>query len=113
MNGSYLNPDDCAGYLANQVQYESMIPSALTTVDGEAFSGDALTSLDLDNGVLDSIGEYAFAGNTGLGFVRIPDSVTSIDDTAFDGCDQLVVICTVGSPAHYYAYEHGVLFVFD
>lgn len=33
-----------------------------------------------------SIGEKAFAGKTDLKYVRIPSSITSISDSAFDGC---------------------------
>jgi hypothetical protein len=45
---------------------------------------------------VNSIGEYAFYGCTGLTTMVVPDSVNSIDDYAFDSCSDLSSI-TFGS----------------
>ena len=42
--------------------------------------------------------------------ITIPDSVTSIDDTAFSGCENLTITASEGSYAHQFAQEHGIPF---
>ena len=41
----------------------------------------------------------------------IPDSVTAIADSAFDGCDALVITCIEDSYAHQYALAHDIPYV--
>jgi hypothetical protein len=50
-----------------------------------------LTSVTIPNSVT-SIGEYVFAGCSGLTSVTLPDSVTSIEDWAFSNCDGLTSV---------------------
>lgn len=59
---------------------------------------------------LTKIEKYAFA-NTALTEITIPKSVTSIDPTAFDGCEGLVIYCYTDSAAHQYAVDNGYEFV--
>ena len=59
---------------------------------------------------LQVIEKFAFA-NTALRNVSIPRSVTSIDPTAFDGCNELVIYCYTGSYAQQYAEDKGIDYV--
>lgn len=59
---------------------------------------------------LNKIEKYAFA-NTALTEITIPDSVTYIDPTAFDGCEDLVIYCTSDSYAHDFAEENQITHV--
>ncbi len=59
---------------------------------------------------LKKIEKYAFA-NTALTEVTISNSVTSIDPTAFDGCNDLVIKCYTNSAAHQFAIDNGFEFV--
>ena len=62
------------------------------------------------NDRIQSIGKFAFA-KTALKEITIPDSVTSIDPTAFDGCEDLVIYCNSGSYAHEFAEENQITHV--
>ena len=112
-NGGYPNLNDCAGYLASKLVFESTIPQSLSSIRQETFAGAAFTSVDLDNGKLKLIAEKAFAGCEKLCFVHIPESVTSIDDTAFQNCDNLIIVCTIGSEASDFAYRNGFMAVYN
>ena len=59
-------------------------------------AGNEITEVVIPEGT-ERIGDYAFAGCTGLTSVTIPDSVTSIGDGVFWDCDNLVG----------YEYENG------
>ena len=50
----------------------------------------------------------AFAGCSELKTITIPDSVTSIADDAFDGCDGLTIVCSDGSAAHEFAVGKSI-----
>ena len=41
----------------------------------------------------------------------MPDSVTSIDETAFDGSDSVVIFCAPGSYAEQYAEDNDIPFI--
>ena len=56
-------------------------------IDGETIEGELI----IPDGVT-SIGDYAFAGCTGLTSVIIPDSVTSIGESVFHSCSGLTSI---------------------
>ncbi len=58
-----------------------------------------------------AIGPEAFSDCTGLTRIVIPDSVVSIDSTAFDGRENdLVIIGSAGSAAEKYADAHNIAF---
>ena len=54
-----------------------------------------VTNLTISDSVT-SIGNFAFSGCEGLTSITIPDSVTSIGDSAFEGCEGLTSV-TIGS----------------
>ena len=54
-----------------------------------------VTNLTISDSVT-SIGNFAFSGCDGLTSITIPDSVTSIGDSAFEGCEGLTSV-TIGS----------------
>ncbi len=61
------------------------LPSAIKNIEESAFEGLSMTIVEIPNGC-ESIGKWAFKDCTKLTQIYIPASVTSIDDTAFDGC---------------------------
>ncbi len=67
------------------------IPSSVTSIGSEAFSGcSGLTSVTIPNSVT-SIRSYAFSGCSGLTSVTIPSSVTTIGENAFSGRLNLLI----------------------
>ena len=68
------------------------IPSTVDTIGNYAFYGcSGMTSVTIPDGVT-SIGYAAFSGCSGLTSVTIPDGVTSIDSWAFSGCSSLTSV---------------------
>ena len=71
---------------------EVVIPSSVTSIGEEAFSGcTEFTSITIPDSVT-NIGNWAFNGCTGLTSITIPNSVMSIGDSAFKGCTGLTSI---------------------
>ncbi|MCD7773605.1 MAG: leucine-rich repeat protein, partial [Ruminococcus sp.] len=66
---------------------------------------------EIDGYTVTSIGDSAFANNTSLTSVTIPETVTSIAANAFEGCDNLVIYCYSGSYAEQYAIENDIEYV--
>ncbi len=77
------------------------------TIDGNLYSkdgkilmqyaiGKTATSFEIPNSVT-SIGNYAFSGCDSLTSIEIPNSVTSIGDWAFSDCDSLTIYCKAES----------------
>ena len=58
-----------------------------------------------------SIGAKAFAYSPRLEEVRIPESVTELDETAFEGCSMLRVFVTRSEAAILYAVENNIMIV--
>ena len=85
------------------------LPSSLTSIGENTFSGcTGLTSVTLPSS-LTSIGPSAFSSCTGLKSVTLPDKVTYIGPQAFLGCSGLTNFTVeVGNPA--YTSTSGVLF---
>lgn len=79
----------------------------ITAVNDSTFLNSGIASVKLPATCL-SIGEYAFAGCKNLTRAEIPDSVNKIADSAFNGCDALVIACSCDSYAHHYAVEKGI-----
>ena len=99
------------------------VPSTLSNVAEYAFQGcQNLQIVTMLSGV-ESISGYAFAGVDGLSYdvygnpaaisgrladVNLPDSISSIADTAFNGNESATIhYCSEDSYAYQYAVEHG------
>ncbi|MCR5089995.1 MAG: leucine-rich repeat protein [Oscillospiraceae bacterium] len=102
-----------------------VLPTSLSKIGEGAFQGSGLQALVLrsdcalgaecfaDNPSLEfvcvldgcaaSLGEEAFAGDTALSLVMIPDAVSYIGDDVFYGCENLLVLTPTGSAAEAYA----------
>ena len=84
------------------------MPTGLKIIEEEAFCGD--TSIDkvvLPEGTTE-IRARAFANST-LSEINLPDSLTYIDETAFDGLAGLTVRANAGSYGYDWAVTHGYL----
>ncbi len=84
-----------------------MMPAYLTRIDDEAFADSGAQYVWIGNHTI-SIGQDAFSGCTGLR-VRIPGSVTSIEDNAFPV--GTVVYGETGSEGWRFALEHNLTFI--
>ena len=84
------------------------LPSAVRVIEEEAFEGD--TSIDkvvLPEGVT-TINARAFSDST-LSEINLPASLESIDDSAFDGPDQVAVTAQEGTYAYDWAVANGYI----
>ncbi len=90
---------------------EVVLPDDLSVIEADAFRKDTFTSVYCGENV-SSIGAYAFAENPFLEWIYLPASVQSIDQTAFSGCpENLVIYGKVGSPAQQFADINGITFI--
>ena len=87
-----------------------VVPSALKTIESEAFSGIAAKRVKLAEGV-QVIGTKAFAYCKNLASIYIPSSCTSIATDAFTGVSGMTIFGYSGTYAQAYAGEHGFVFV--
>ncbi len=87
---------------------EARLPASLRAIDGEAFAGDTLiTRIRVPEGV-ERIGAGAFRDCAALEEITLPVSLADIDETAFDGCVRLKTVRTVCStPACQWALKRG------
>lgn len=105
--GDYMSLSKCALYIARNLKYEAAVPRDLTELEAEAFANTGFESIDLTNGHLTAIRSGAFSGCGELAFIRIPESVTTIEDGAFAGAENAVIVCTVGTAGYRYAVNNG------
>ena len=84
-------------YVRIDYKGDIVIPASITyngnvypviRIDDQAFSGDSITSIYIPNSVT-SIGESAFSGCEGLSKINLPNSVTYIGNNAFYDCTGL------------------------
>ena len=62
------------------------------------YEAENLLSIDFgENSSLTTIDDYLFYGCTGLTYIVIPESVTTIDWGAFDDCSNLIIYCEAES----------------
>lgn len=84
------------------------LPENLLIIKEEAFAGaDGFTEAVLPEGITE-IGARAFADSS-LVSIHLPASLTFIDDTAFDGCENLIVTAEEGSYAYGWCAERGLI----
>jgi len=84
-----------------------ILPSSLLAVSGQSLANTAAAYVVINSGC-ERIESLAFAGNTLLSVIVIPESVTYIAEDAFSGTN-CIVICAVGdSCAERYADAHGM-----
>ena len=79
-------------------------------IEEEAFAGIAATHIEVQPTV-ESIGPRAFADCPNLRKIHIPDSVAYVDETALDGCEN-VIVCG-GIYAESLADRNGFAFVME
>ena len=79
-------------------------------IEDYTFQNSGIEQIALPS-VTNTVGEYAFAQCASLTRIDIPDSVTAIADSAFDGCDSLVIYAASDSYAITYAKAHGINYV--
>ncbi|MBQ7634302.1 MAG: leucine-rich repeat domain-containing protein, partial [Bacteroidaceae bacterium] len=117
-NTKYDSRDNCNAIIATASNTlvagckTTTIPSSVTSIGNDAFSGcKGLTSITIPESVT-SIGKYAFNNCTGLTSITIPSSVTSIGERAFYGCKgltSLTIPSSVTSIGEYaFAYCTGL-----
>ena len=89
------------------------LPDGLKIIRREAFQGSPAECFVLPDGCVE-IGERAFADCAKLRQVKIPASVTTIADNAFEGCGAgLVIVAPKGSMAESFAQAHGTTVTSD
>ena len=87
-----------------------VLPRMLTVIDEEAFVGISATQIEVSENVV-SIGRNAFADCEYLRAITIPATVSSIDDTALSGCENVTVYGMRGSEAERFAAAAGFPFI--
>ena len=91
------------------IEPDFILPSALTEIGAEAFTGGMFSYAKLPEDV-ESIGARAFADCTKLAFIYIPAG-TEIDADAFGDKESLTILGAADSPAAQYAQDHGFAFI--
>lgn len=71
-------------------------PCGTMQIDSGAFGGCRFVNFTIPEGV-ETIGSFAFSACDQLAYIRIPNSVTSIEEGAFDGCSSLLDIYFYGT----------------
>ncbi len=66
--------------------------TVLSSIGSYAFYKSSLTSLDLGNTCLETVGDYAFALDTSLEYVHFPETLTKIGEEAFEDDGKAIVL---------------------
>ena len=99
--------DDVSGF-----EYEVKDDGTIEIIGYSGAEADITIPSTINGATVTSIADNAFADNKNLTSVTIPDSVTDIAPTAFNGCSSdLVVRGEAGSAAETFAKENGITFV--
>lgn len=89
------------------------LPSELTSIEEEAFSGLTIQMVDLRGTKVTAIENSAFRNCVDMTAIYIPSTVTSIAGNAFYGCLNLTIHCVEGSYAAQYAAANGIGVSYD
>lgn len=84
-----------------------ILPSGLKYIESEAFMELPMTCVKCPDGLI-SIGARAFSMCHSLQAIIIPESVTFIDPTAFEGVTEITIYAPEDSVAHEYALSHNM-----
>ena len=84
------------------------LPAALKTIDEKAFYGDTSIDKVVLSEKVTEIRARAFA-NSSLSQINLPDSITFIDDSAFDGPEKVSVAANKGTYAYDWAVNNGYI----
>lgn len=103
--GGYIVSDEDITLIAQWRELSALIlPNNLTEIDEEAFFGTNAEYIIIPVGCK-NIGDYAFRNCSNLKQIWIPADCT-IGLNAFEGCDNLLIFGTSGSPANDYCDAH-------
>lgn len=104
-NSFDLKNDILMGYYGSS---KDLFISCASKIGFAAFEkNQSVETIELASNV-ERIFNKAFANCSNLSKVIIPQSVASIGDNAFEGCNKLTVWCYAGSYAEAYAIGHGI-----
>ena len=82
------------------------LPNELKVIEEESFYGTkSIEKVIIPDGTT-FIGSRAFADSS-IKEIVIPDSVESIEEDAFEGCNNLMVVANSGTYAYRWAEKHG------
>ena len=101
---------DTYAFLVSEEEFTFCTPNSLNVIEEAAFAGTAARWVRVPEGCV-GIGPRAFADCGALSGIWLPDSLTSIADDAFEGCDGLILLCAPGSAAHAFAEAKGLEWV--
>lgn len=86
------------------------LPNELKVIEEESFYGTkSIEKVIIPDGTT-FIGSRAFADSS-IKEIVIPDSVESIEEDAFDGCNNLMVVANSGTYAYRWAEKHGFIII--
>lgn len=108
---SYIYTDDAKDtvtkYLASGK--DVVLPDGVRVIGEDTFSGNSdIVSVNLNK--VNKVSQNAFHNCTNLNKAIIPATVETIDQTAFSGCDQLIIYGNGGTIAESYANDYGFEF---
>ena len=104
-NSFDLKNDILMGYNGNS---KDLFISCASKIGFAAFENNqSVETIEFASNV-ERIFNKAFANCSNLSKVIIPQSVASIGDNAFEGCDKLTIWCYAGTYAEAYAIGHGI-----
>ena len=97
---------DVTLYAVWELAPDLILPTSLTSIEEEAFSGGVFTYAVLPDGV-SNISSKAFADCPNLKHIEIPADEITIAKDAFSGVTGLTIHCHADSDAYWYAQRYG------
>lgn len=106
-NGTQISCSSLLGKAAYNMSLATPLPASLTVIEEYAFEATCFTTIDFTNTNISLIKSDAFLDCTMLQIVKIPAGVT-VENGAFNGCPNLLILCDFGSSAYFYAVNNGI-----